>query len=231
MTTLALFPSPFMALPRAYSLDYERTPIRERVGVVMLVVVAHIALGLAWLVQPEQPAIVVNEMSVSIAMQQAPVAEPPPEPPKPQPKVERSERPAPKPVVREVAEAAPPPPMPVAPPQAPPPVAAAPTVAAAPVIDTEADYKARYLNNPRPPYPSAARRMGWKGKVLLNVEVLAEGRCGTVNVFRSSGHEVLDNAAMAAVKTWRFTPATRAGRAVTQWARVPVDFSFEDDEA
>jgi protein TonB len=120
--------------------------------------------------------------------------------------------------------------MPIVPPQAPPPVATT-QVAAAPVIDTEPDYKARYLNNPQPPYPIIARQRNWTGKVILNVEVLAEGRCGAVNVFRTSGHEVLDNAAIAAVKTWRFTPATRTGRAVTQWARVPVDFSLEDDEA
>jgi hypothetical protein len=55
MTTLALSQHTFMALPRAYSLDYERTPLRERAGVVMLVVVVHIALALVWLMQPSRP--------------------------------------------------------------------------------------------------------------------------------------------------------------------------------
>jgi len=76
-------------------------------------------------------------------------------------------------------------------PVSPPVQAALPAVAAAPVIDTAPDYKAAYLNNPRPSYPMAARRMGWEGRVVLNVEVLATGYCGDANVFQSSGHDVL----------------------------------------
>ena len=140
-------------------------------------------------------------------------------------RVERTVQPTPQPVVREVAETAP-----QVLPLAPPPVAA-PAAASAPVVDTEPDYKASYLNNPRPPYPMVARRMSWEGKVILNVEVLAEGACGAVNVFRSSGHEVLDNAAMTTVKTWRFIPAKRAGRAFTQRFKVPINFSLEDEAA
>jgi protein TonB len=110
-------------------------------------------------------------------------------------------------------------------------VAAPPAVAAAPVIDTAPDYKAAYLNNPRPAYPMAARRMGWEGRVVLNVEVLAEGSCGDASVFQSSGHEVLDNAALRTVKGWRFVPASRAGRPVTQWFKVPIQFSLKENEA
>jgi protein TonB len=99
------------------------------------------------------------------------------------------------------------------------------------VIDTQPDYNASYLNNPRPVYPMAARRMGWQGRVILNVEVLEEGGCGEINVFRSSGHEALDRAAMNTVKSWRFTPARHAGRPVTQWFKVPVVFSLEDNDA
>jgi len=183
------------------------------------------------MMQPEQPAIVLNEMSVSIAMQQAEVAQPQslpePAPPKPKPKTERADQPVPRQVVQEVAEAAPQP-LPVI---APPVAAAAPSVATAPVVDTQPDYKASYLNNPRPPYPMVARRMGWEGKVVLNVEVLAEGACGAVNVFHSSGHEVLDNAAMNTVKSWRFIPARSAGRAISQWFKVPINFSLEDNAA
>ncbi len=225
----ALAHHPFMTLPRSFTAEYETTPLRERVGTVTLVLVLHVAVLGAWLLQPEQPTIVLNEMSVSIAMQQAPVVAPPPTPPPkpPQAKIERTAKPTPQPVVREVVETAPQA-LPLAPP---PPVAAAPAVATAPVIDTQPDYKASYLNNPRPPYPMVARRMGWEGRVILNVEVLAEGACGAVHVFRSSGHEVLDNAAMNTVKTWRFIPAKRAGRAFTQWFKVPINFSLEDNEA
>ncbi|MFA6922067.1 MAG: energy transducer TonB, partial [Gallionella sp.] len=128
---------------------------------------------------------------MSIAMQQAPVIQPEPLPPKPQPKVEHTDKPVSKLVAREVADVAR---LPFA--ASPPPVAAAPAVAVAPVVDTEPDYKAGYLNNPRPAYPMVARKMGWEGRVILNVEVLAEGTCGAINVLTSSGREALDNAAI-----------------------------------
>ena len=95
------------------------------------------------------------------------------------------------------------------------------------VLDTEPDYKADYLNNPYPPYPIAARRMGYHGKVVLNVEVLAGGIAGEVMLHQSSGYDILDNAALQTVKTWRFTPARRLGQAVTQHFLVPIKFSLE----
>lgn len=203
----------------------------ERAAVVALVLALHVGLGLAWMMQPEQAAVVVSEMSVSVAIQQAEVAKPQaqPEPPPPKPRIERAEKPVPKPAVQEADEAAQQPEAETPPPvQA---VTAPPAVAAAPVVDTAPDFKAAYLNNPRPSYPMAARRMGWEGRVVLNVEVLAEGSCGDVSVFQSSGHEVLDNAALRTVKGWRFVPASRAGRPITQWFKVPVNFSLKENEA
>ena len=55
--------------------------------------------------------------------------------------------------------------------------------------------------NKAPSYPHMARRMGLQGKVVLNVEVLANGSCGQINVAQSSGHTALDNNALSAVKT------------------------------
>ncbi len=79
---------------------------------------------------------------------------------------------------------------------------------------TPASSNADYLNNPRPVYPSVARRRHWEGLLLLRVFVTAEGHCGKVSVSRSSGHNVLDEAALEAVSRWRFVPAkTRRNRA------------------
>jgi len=69
-----------------------------------------------------------------------------------------------------------------------------------------------------------------QGRVVLNVEVLAEGLCGQANVHQSSGHEILDNAAMQSVKTWKFIPARQGVRAVTKWFMVPIQFSLKDNE-
>jgi protein TonB len=49
-------------------------------------------------------------------------------------------------------------------------------------------------------YPSAARLNGWEGKVVLRAVIRADGQLSEVRIHRSSGHEVLDNAAMEAIR-------------------------------
>jgi protein TonB len=83
-----------------------------------------------------------------------------------------------------------------------------------------------YRANPKPEYPPQARDQGLQGLVLLRVRVLPDGKAGEVLVERSSGHAILDQAALRAVKTWVFVPATRNGIAVASWASVPVRFSL-----
>ena len=82
----------------------------------------------------------------------------------------------------------------------------------------------RYGDNARPAYPPLARLRGYQGVVVLFVEVLADGRVGQVEIKRSAGHEILDRAALEAVRTWRFEPGRREGRAVTMSVEVPVRF-------
>jgi protein TonB len=48
-------------------------------------------------------------------------------------------------------------------------------------------------------YPLLARRQGWQGEVLLSVHIAADGSIGPSTVLRSSGHAVLDRAAVAAL--------------------------------
>lgn len=230
MSALTLVSTTPMDVQRAFEFDPESQLQRERLFVVGLVLALHAGFGGAWIMSPAESPPMVKAMTVSITMQQTPVIQPEPLPPKPQPKVERTEQPVSKPVVRELSDVAPKV-MPLA--AAPPPVAAVaiPVVSAPSVADTEPDYKANYLNNVRPAYPMVARKMGWEGRVILNVEVLAEGVCGAINVFSSSGREALDNAAIHAVKGWHFSPARHGGHAVTKWFKVPINFSLEDSEA
>ena len=73
--------------------------------------------------------------------------------------------------------------------------------------------------------------MGLQGKVILNVEVLAEGISGQINVHQSSGHQMLDNAAVQTVKTWKFVPARRGMQAITKWFKIPIQFSLNNNES
>lgn len=90
------------------------------------------------------------------------------------------------------------------------------------------DLAAAYASNPPPPYPLAARRRGLEGRVVLRAEILADGHCGRLEVQSSSGHAVLDEAAAATVKTWRFLPARRAGEPVAAWVEIPIVFRLTD---
>lgn len=210
---LTLFGS--MQMYSQFPNESEKSPLSERFAVVGLVVLLHLSVFAGYLLQPELPAVMVNEMSISFAnmeMQQADIV---PQP-KPRPKeIEPVPVPADAPAAKEVA---PPEPQNASPPS--------------PVqLDAEPDYRADYLNNPRPPYPMVARRMGYNGKVILNVEVLAEGRAGQVLLHQSSGYEILDKSALQTVKTWKFSPAKRFGQPVTQWFLVPIKFSLEDNDS
>ncbi len=87
-------------------------------------------------------------------------------------------------------------------------------------------YEAAYLNNPKPAYPSIARRLNEEGRVLLRVHVSAQGLPLVVNVQESSGFSRLDEAARKTVQRWSFVPAKRGSEAIPSWVDVPIQFSL-----
>ena len=89
-------------------------------------------------------------------------------------------------------------------------------------------YRIGSAANPFPPYPPAARRRGIEGTVVLRVAVLADGSPRSVEIARSSGSGLLDEAARDTIARWRFRPATRSGEAVEGKATVPVRFTLLD---
>ncbi|HEY7607946.1 MAG TPA: TonB family protein [Alphaproteobacteria bacterium] len=82
--------------------------------------------------------------------------------------------------------------------------------------------------NPIPRYPETARARGWEGLVLLSVRVAANGQAASVSISQSSGHGLLDDAAVDAVRRWRFEAARRAGVPIAGTATVPIRFRLED---
>jgi protein TonB len=97
--------------------------------------------------------------------------------------------------------------------------------------DTQAyqspSFNAAYLDNPAPKYPSVSRRLGEQGLVLLRVQVTADGAAESVELQTGSGSNRLDQAALEAVKKWRFVPAKRGEQSVSASVVVPVRFSLE----
>lgn len=83
------------------------------------------------------------------------------------------------------------------------------------------------LANKSPQYPKLARQRGQEGAVTLRVEVSAEGQALSVTVLTSSGHSLLDKAAVDAVKKWRFSPARKNGAPIPGEAEITVEFRLE----
>lgn len=85
--------------------------------------------------------------------------------------------------------------------------------------------KPRYRYPPTPAaYPPRAIDLNQQGEVVLRVRLDPEGNAVEIVVHRPSGHQLLDRAALAAVKSWHFLPAMRDGRPVAAWVEIPVRF-------
>ncbi|MDE0853533.1 MAG: energy transducer TonB, partial [Nevskia sp.] len=78
-----------------------------------------------------------------------------------------------------------------------------------------------------PDYPHLSRRLKESGTVLLRVLVSAEGRPGQIELNQSSGYVRLDQAAIEAVRQWRFVAAKQGEQAVSAWVIVPINFQLD----
>jgi TonB family protein len=76
-----------------------------------------------------------------------------------------------------------------------------------------------------PVYPDAARKRGIEGWVELAFTVQTNGSVDAVEVRNASPAEVFDDAAMRAVRQWRFEPVERNGERIEQRAMVRLKFS------
>lgn len=86
------------------------------------------------------------------------------------------------------------------------------------------------ISAPKPVvYPRWAVRQGWQGRFVIALEVLTDGTVGRYYVMRSTGHRMLDHAALRAVRTWKFHPAVRDGKAVVECVQIPVVFKLDQE--
>ncbi len=188
---------------------------------------------------PDAPPVLVEFMQSQPTPKtiEQPVAKPIPVPPRPQPVAAPVPSPQPQPspskvsAPTEVAQAAPV--APVSAPTAPtPPAPPAPPPTPAPVVTapsrTDVSIPASYsASNQKPIYPNMSKRLGEQGTVVLRVLVKADGNAGEVEVKSSSSYPRLDQAAIDAVKTWRFNPAKIDGKATDEWYQVPIPFKLQ----
>jgi protein TonB len=111
-------------------------------------------------------------------------------------------------------------------------VTAAPQVAAAPsalaLLLPGDPPTGNFLRKPTPPlYPRRALEMQLEGRVLLFIRLDETGAVQEVVVNQSSGHAILDRAAVAAVDSWSFAPSRLNGHPIPSWVKVPVPFRLK----
>jgi TonB family protein len=118
-----------------------------------------------------------------------------------------------------LAAVAPPPP-----PPPPPPSPQAPSSTAAINRITEAVAKLSLISSPPPVYPALANAARVQGTVVLQVEISIEGRVQNVSVM--SGHPLLNEAAIQAVRQWTYKPFVLNGQAIPVTTTATVNFTL-----
>jgi len=108
--------------------------------------------------------------------------------------------------------------------EAPPPAPSAPSNSGTAMIPEMS--QVAYLVQPAPHYPPESRRIHEQGLVMLRVLIDASGHAKTIEIYKSSGHPRLDEAARAAVARAVFKPYMDGGIARAAAAFVPVEFTL-----
>ena len=82
------------------------------------------------------------------------------------------------------------------------------------------------LYAPRPEYPLAAQKRHWSGAGLFACNMRSNGTVASVDVVRSTGHQMLDQAAITAFRQWRFEPGNKL-----KLVNIPMTFWMDGSAA
>jgi TonB family protein len=106
------------------------------------------------------------------------------------------------------------------------PPSSTPPVSEARDPDSVAAVTLERVYSPDPEFPEIARERDLSGFVDLEFMVHADGTVSDVNVLKAQPQGVFDQAAVAAVRTWRYRPIERNGLAVDGHARLRLNFAY-----
>jgi len=98
-----------------------------------------------------------------------------------------------------------------------------------PEISAETFVKATPLERAAPRYPAGALQTGKEGWVMLSYVISPDGAVTEPMIEDSSGVEMLERAALEAVRKWRYTPAMRDGVPVEQ-SMTKTRIAFQIDQ-
>ncbi|MEQ1530808.1 MAG: energy transducer TonB [Methylococcales bacterium] len=104
----------------------------------------------------------------------------------------------------------------------------APANASSSESDQGGNYPVKSTYSPQPPYPQSAKNRGWEGTVTVLIKISAAGLVEDVTVSKSSGYDMLDDAVLETVKTYKFIPARRGNTTVAATAKKTISFKLQD---
>lgn len=110
-----------------------------------------------------------------------------------------------------------------------PPAPAKPEVQEGQLVDLAPDVvKPVIVSRVNPGYPPVAVAKKVEGTVLVSVLVSETGQVAEVKILRGAGGSTgLNEAAVSAVKKWKFQPAVKDGKRVKVWVTYPIVFKIQ----
>ncbi len=104
-----------------------------------------------------------------------------------------------------------------------------PAVVEGQVVDLTPDVvKPEIVSRVNPAYPRMAQQKKVEGTVIISILISENGDVADARVLREAGGSSgLNEAAMAAVRKWKFRPAVKEGKRVKVWMTYPIVFKFQ----
>ena len=102
-----------------------------------------------------------------------------------------------------------------------------PAVVEGQIVDLTPDVvKPEIVSRVNPSYPPIAQQKKIEGTVIIGVLVSERGEVAEAKVLRSGGGGGLNEAALTAVRKWKFRPAVKEGKRVKVWMTYPIVFKL-----
>ena len=95
-----------------------------------------------------------------------------------------------------------------------------------PLLSAQYETLPEMIHYEPPTYPRLAERARLEGTAWIKVRVETDGSIAEAQIHRSSGHDILDRAALDACPRCRFIPAMIGGKPVAVWAVYKVKFAL-----
>jgi protein TonB len=88
------------------------------------------------------------------------------------------------------------------------------------------EVKPKPIHQAKPRYPDLPRRAGIEGQAVIKALVDIDGSVMDAQILKSSGNQMLDEAALAAARQWKFSPAKQRDKYVRVYVSIPINFKL-----